>query len=571
MHITEDKLKLLLDKTGLVDDKTFANAKDEAARVGQSITNVLIGRGTLTEEYLLEVLEPYFGAPVTDLRQVAIPKETLELIPETYAKTKGVILFEYNKDKKTAKAAMVDPLDYDTIEFLRAKLDAWVEPYLVTQSNLKSGLKQYKKQIGEEFNKIIADNVEKFMSEAGETDISKLAEAVPIVTVLDSIVEHAASLNASDIHFEPLQKEVLVRFRVDGIMHEMLSLNKNIEPILVARVKILANLQIDEHRVPQDGRFRFEMEGGANIVDIRVNVMPIMHGEKVEMRLLKSTARPLTLEELGLPTAAISLVYEEIKKPHGMILVTGPTGHGKTTTLYALLHILNTPQVNIVTIEDPIEYEMQRINQTQVNAKAGITFANGLRSLMRQNPDIILIGEIRDNETVEIAIHAALTGHLVLSSLHTNDAPSALPRLLDMNAPAFLLASTVNVIVAQRLVRKICRNCIESYEISPETKRLITAQLAMVGDTHVKEAPKTLYRGKGCKACGNSGYQGQVGIYEVLRVTEKIRDLVLKQTSGADLRKQAIEDGMVTMFEDGLQKIEQGITTVEEVIRVVKE
>lgn len=571
MHIAEDKLKSLLEKTGLVDEKTFNDARDEAARLGQEITDVLVGRGVLTEEYLLEALEPYFGVPIIDLKQVVIPKETLELLPEAYAKTKRVILFEYDAAKKIAKVAMADPLDYDTIEFLRAKLNAWVEPRLTTPSNLKAGLKQYKKQIGEEFNKIIADNVDKFMSEAGETDLSKLAEAVPIVTVLDSIVEHASSLNASDIHFEPLQKEVLVRFRIDGIMHEMLSLNKNIEPILVARVKILANLQIDEHRTPQDGRFRFEIEGGSNIVDIRVNVMPVMHGEKVEMRLLKSTARPLTLEELGLPSASIQLVYEEIKKPHGMILVTGPTGHGKTTTLYAILHILNTPQVNIVTIEDPIEYEMQRINQTQVNAKAGITFANGLRSLMRQNPDIILIGEIRDNETVEIAIHAALTGHLVLSSLHTNDAPSALPRLLDMNAPAFLLASTVNVVVAQRLVRKICRNCIESYPISPETARLITAQLALTGDTHIKNVPKTLYRGRGCKLCGNSGYQGQIGIYEVLKITEKVRNLVLKQAPGGEIRKQAIADGMITMFEDGLQKVEQGTTSIEEVIRVVKE
>ena len=302
MHITEDNLKSLLGKTGLVDDKAFEDAREEAARLDQDIANVLVGRGVITEDYLLETLEPYFGVPVINLERVSIPKEVLELIPESYAKSKGIILFEQDAEKKTAKVAMTDPLDYDTIEFLRAKLNNWVEPYLTTQSSLKFGLKQYKKSIGEEFNKVISENVEKFMSEAGETDLSKLAEAVPIVTVLDNVVEHAASLNASDIHFEPLQKEVLIRFRIDGIMHEMLSLNKNIEPILVARVKILANLQIDEHRTPQDGRFRFETEGGANVVDVRVNVMPVMHGEKVEMRLLKSTARPLTLEELGLPS-----------------------------------------------------------------------------------------------------------------------------------------------------------------------------------------------------------------------------------------------------------------------------
>jgi len=571
VHITKDKLKSLLVTSGLVDDKAFAEAWDESTRLGQEITNTLVGRGVLSEDYLNELLEPYFGVTSIDLKTLTIPKETLELVPESYAKSKGVILFELDQDKKTAKLAMIDPLDLDTIEFLRTKLSVWIEPFLISQSGLKYALKQYKKKIGEEFNKIISENVEKFMSEAGETDVSKLAEAVPIVSILDSIIEHAASLNASDIHFEPLQGEVLIRFRVDGIMHEMLSLNKNLEPILVARVKILAGMQLDEHRTPQDGRFRFEIEGGVNIVDIRVNVMPIMHGEKVEMRLLKSTSRPLTLEELGLSGNNIILIKEEIKKPHGMVLVTGPTGHGKTTTLYAILHILNTPEVNIVTIEDPIEYEMKRINQTQVNTKAGITFANGLRSLMRQNPDIILIGEIRDNETVEIAIHAALTGHMVLSSLHTNDAPSALPRLLDMSAPAFLLASTINVIVAQRLVRKICRSCIESYPISPETSRLITAQLALTGDDHIKKIPQNLYRGKGCKICGNSGFQGQIGIYEVLRVTEGIRDLVLKQSSGSEIRKQAIKEGMEAMFEDGLQKVEQGTTTIEEVIRVVRE
>ena len=400
--------------------------------------------------------------------------------------------------------------------------------------------------------------------------MAKLAEAVPTVTILDSIVEHAIALNASDIHFEPMQKEVLIRYRVDGVLHEILGLHKSIEPILVARVKILANLQIDEHRVPQDGRFRFEIEEGS-IVDVRVNVMPVMHGEKVEMRLLKSSARPLTLEELGLSAKAVKIVREEIKKPHGMILVTGPTGHGKTTTLYAVLHILNTSEVNIVTIEDPIEYEIHRVNQTQVNTKAGVTFANGLRSLLRQNPDIIMIGEIRDNETVEIAVHSALTGHLVLSSLHTNDATAALPRLLDMGAPAFLLSSTVNMVIAQRLVRKICASCVESYKTTPEIKRLINAQLALIGDAHVKNIPGTIFKGKGCKVCGLTGFQGQIGIFETLSVSDAIRELLLAQKPVGDIRKQAIKEGMTTMFEDGLEKVEKGITTIEEIIRVVRE
>ncbi len=571
MHITEQKLKAIVEKSGLVDEKVFQSVKDESLRSGQTMTDVLIGRGIVPEDYLAELLEPYFGAKIVDLKKITISSEILELIPEAYAKTKNVILFEYDKGKGVAKLAMLDPLDYDTVEFLRAKLNVWIEPHLTTLTSLRFGLKQYKKKIGEEFNKIISENIEKSFSVVGEPNLAKMAEAVPIITILDSIIEHAISLGASDIHFEPLNKEVLVRFRIDGIMQEVLGLPKVIAPILVARVKVLANLLIDEHRVPQDGRFRFEMEG-ANI-DIRVNVMPVFHGEKVEMRLLKSSARPLTLEELGLSSKAVKIVYEEIKKPHGMILVTGPTGHGKTTTLYAILHILNTPKVNITTIEDPIEYEVPRINQTQVNVKAGITFANGLRSLLRQNPDIIMVGEIRDNETVDIAVHSALTGHLVLSSLHTNDAPSALPRLLDMGAAAFLLSSTVNLIIAQRLVRRICTSCIESYPITPEIKKLISAQLSLVPDTSVsfKDVPERLFRGKGCKVCNNSGFRGQIGIYEAFKVSDAVRNLLLKLVPVGEIRKQAIKEGMETMFEDGLQKVEKGITTIEEVIRVVRE
>ncbi|MBI4812425.1 type II/IV secretion system protein [Candidatus Falkowbacteria bacterium] len=586
MHITDQKFKNILVGSGVVDEKTFDFVKTESQRFNQTIANALIGGGYITEDYLAELLEPHFDAPVINLKNVTLNREVIELVPETYAKSKGVILFDISAEQrgkearnnaekdsniiKIAKVAMLDPLNYDTIEFLRAKTGAWIEPYLTTPSSLKYGLKQYKQKLGSDFNQIIAENVEKFVASSGEVDLSKMAEAIPIITILDSIVEHGVSLNASDIHFEPLADGLLVRFRIDGILHEMLNLNKMVEPILVARVKILAGLQIDEHRVPQDGRFRFEVEEGSN-VDVRVNVILVMHGEKVEMRLLKSSARPFTLEELGLSTKAVKIVIEEIKKPHGMILVTGPTGHGKTTTLYAILHILNTPKVNITTIEDPIEYEVGRINQTQVNMKAGITFANGLRSLLRQNPDIIMIGEIRDNETVEIAVHAALTGHLVLSSLHTNDAPSALPRLLDMGAPAFLLASTVNLVIAQRLVRKICSSCVESYKISSEIKDMIAVQIALIGDNHIKKIPQTLFRGKGCKICGGSGFSGQIGIYELFKATDTIRSLLLKQAPVGEIRKQAIKEGMATMFEDGLAKVEKGMTTIEEIIRTVRE
>jgi len=569
MHISDDKLKSILVKSGIISDDDFNLAHEESRRSGQTITDVLIGTERVTEDYLTELLAPYYGAPIINLKKEIIEKSTLELIPELYAKAKNVVIFSYDKKGMIIKLAMLDPLDYDTIEYIRAKFNAWVEPYLTTYSSLKYGLKQYSQKMNMGFEQIISENIKQSLLKKDETDLSKNVESIPIVTILDNIIGQAITLGTSDIHFEPLEHELLVRFRIDGIMSEILSLPEEVAHILVARVKVLANLQIDEHRIPQDGRFRFEVEDGTKL-DIRVNIMPVFHGEKVEMRLLRSSTRPLTLEDLGFSEEASSILKEEIKKPHGMILVTGPTGHGKTTTLYAILHILNTPLVNITTIEDPIEYEFPRVNQTQVNAKTGITFANGLRALLRQNPDIIMIGEIRDNETVEIAVQAALTGHLVLSSLHTNDAPSAIPRLLDMKAPAFLLSSTLNLIIAQRLVRKICSSCIESYKPTKEIVALMKKQVKLSGGK-AEGIPDTLYRGRGCNVCGNSGFIGQIGIFEVFVISDDIRELIAGETQGADLRKKAVSNGMTTMFKDGLDKVEKGVTTIEEVMRVVNE
>lgn len=570
MHIRESKLKSLLVESGAVSSEKFDSAVEEAKRGGQELTNVLIGRGDLPEYYLVELLQKYFDVPSVDLKTVVIKKEVIEMIPEPYAKSENVVAFEDDRDRGVVKVAMVDPADYNVINFLNSKLNVRIEPYITTFESLRYGLKQYKERIGADFNEIIQENVDKVISVSGETDMVKLVEAVPIITILDSIIENAIQLGASDIHFEPLPKELLIRYRVDGVLHEILSLAKPVDPILVARVKVLANLQIDEHRVPQDGRFKFDLETSGN-VDVRVNVMPVMNGEKVEMRLLRASAKPLSLEDVGISKEGIDIITKEITKPHGMILVTGPTGHGKTTTLYAILYILNTPKVNITTIEDPIEYEMPRVNQTQVNSKAGITFANGLRSILRQNPDIIMVGEIRDNETVDICVHAALTGHLVLSSLHTNDAPSALPRLLDMGAPAFLLASTVNLIIAQRLVRKICQSCIESSAVTPEVERLVKAQLELSNELHIKTIPKVLYRGKGCNVCGGSGFRGQIGVFEIFVISEAVRQLLQKLAPVSEIRDKAISEGMTTMFEDGLKKVERGVTTIEEILRVVRE
>lgn len=571
MHIKEQKLKEILTTSGIVDEKSFDSAKVEALRLNQSITDILIAREEITEDYLIELLEPYVDIPRKSLSGMTIPKEALNLIPKLYAKTNGVVIFEYDKEKKIAKAAMIDPLEFNVIEYLRAKLDCWVEQYITTPSDIKNALKQYDKvNIGTEFNDIITENVKKLLTLSSEKDLEKLAADIPIVTILDAIIEHAIEMNASDIHFEPFETKLLVRYRIDGILHEIANLHELIIPILVARVKILANLHIDEHRVPQDGRFQYELEE-VNKLAIRVNIMPVMYGEKVEMRLLKNSNRPLALSDLGLSKESIKYVMDGVQRPHGMILVTGPTGHGKTTTLYAILHILNTPKVNITTIEDPIEYEVPRINQTQVNIKAGITFANGLRSLLRQNPDVIMVGEIRDRETVDISIQAALTGHLVLSSLHTNDAPSALPRLVDMGAQPFLIVSTVNLIIAQRLLRRICRSCIVSYKISPEVQKIIQKQINFTNPDHKQAIPETLFKGQGCKVCNGSGFQGQLGIFEIFKMSDEIRNLILQSINATVIRKQAIKEGMITMFEDGLQKVEQGITTIEELLRVVNE
>lgn len=570
MHIPEQKLKELLLGSDLVSEKTFQSAADESARLGQSVIDVLIGRGDVTEKYLSEILEPYLGVPSIDLEATAIDSAVLETIPETFAKAKQVIAFSKNAETGSIRVGMCDPLDYETIEFLRAKFDAWIEVFLITTKSLRFALKLYKQELGQSFSQIISENLKKFAPSRKDEDISKLAEELPIVAILNNIIEHAVALNASDIHFEPFAGSVLIRYRIDGVLEEILNLDKTIEPVLVTRVKILSNMRIDEHRVPQDGRFRFETDE-ENKLDVRVNIIPVMHGEKVEMRLLRSVNRPLSLDELGIGPGEIKIIGDEIKKPHGMILVTGPTGHGKTTTLYAILQILNTPKVNITTVEDPIEYEVSRINQTQVNTKAGITFANGLRALLRQNPDIIMVGEIRDNETVEIAIQAALTGHLVLSSLHTNDAPSALPRLLDMGAQAFLISSTVNMVIAQRLVRRICTHCIASRPMDEATRALITAQSSADKALNEAQIPKTLYAGQGCNLCAHTGFQGQIGVFEILKISDPIRKLVADQVSARDIRVQAIKEGMVTMFEDGLDKVQKGITTIEEVFRVVQE
>ena len=563
MHIPESTFKKLLLDSNIITEEQFNSAKEEAKRSERKVEDILVGKGDVPENFLVELLANHFEMPIIDLKTVTTPTQTLNLITEDLAKERNVVVFDFDNEKKITKVAMTDPGDLDTIEFLKNKLGTTIEPYITSRTSLNFGLQHYELLLSGSFSKAIEESIVRARS-GGELDLAKMAKEVQVINLVTRLIENAIALNASDIHFEPRTNDLLIRYRVEGVLREILKIPKIVHPLIVARVKIMANLQIDEHRKPQDGRTRYE--GGEITIDIRVAIMPTMHGEKVEMRLLKESTRPISLRELGFLPENLKLIQDEIKKTQGMILTTGPTGSGKTTTLYAILHILNQPAVNIVTVEDPIEYDIQGINQTQINTKAGVTFSKGLRAIVRQDPDIIMVGEIRDEETVNITINAALTGHLVLSTLHTNDAPGTIPRLIDMGAEPFLISSTLNIAMGQRLVRKICQTCIESYDVTEELVKLMKSQLP--ASTAV--IPKRLFRGKGCNVCNASGYRGVIAIYEILKVSEAIKKMIVERKTASDIKQKALEEGMRTMFEDGLAKAQSGITTIDEVLRVIR-
>ncbi len=570
MHISEHNLKEIVEKSGIITGAQFDAALQEAKRSNRTVENVLVGKGDITEAYLSEILSDYLKVPVVNFNSTSIDDAALRLLPEMFSRTNHVVVFETDEKNRAAKVAMADPGDLRIISLIEVKLNMRVEPYLSMPSSMKVVFKEYRKDIYKEFNSIIEQSIKDALDTGNVKDLGKMAEHVPIITITDGVLEYAVALGASDIHIERLSEKVLVRYRVDGILRDIVQLPKEIDDAIIARIKILAGLQIDMHFAPQDGRFKFKLEDQS--IDIRVSVMPTFYGEKAVMRLLRGSLRPLNLSELGLSEHNIEIINEAIKRTYGMILVTGPTGSGKTTTLYGILHKLNTPEVNISTIEDPVEYDVERINQTPVNPKAGITFANGLRSLMRQNPDIIMVGEIRDEETVSISLNAAMTGHLVLSTLHTNDAPTAIPRLIEMGGEAFLVANTLNLIIAQRLVRRVCPICISSYAPPPEMQESIKKQLALLGLTDSSlRIPAQFYKGRGCNACSHTGYAGQIGIFEMLGVDAKIREIIKPGISIAELRAAARQEGMRSMFEDGIEKAEQGATTIEEVFRVIME
>ncbi len=574
---SEDQLKKILLETKTIGKKELDLYIEEAKKRNQNLEEYLNSQKIISEGQLYQTAAKFFNLPFIDLKNETIRKDILFLIPEPIAATHKIIAFDKNDTE--LKIAALNPEDLQIFEFLGKKTGLEVKIHLTSPESINEGLKTYHKGLKAEFQELTKETDETNGGTDG-TKLKELAHDLPVIRIVDTLLEYAIFERASDIHIEPTEKELIVRYRIDGILRNVMTLPKSVHAGIAARIKILSNLKLDEHRLPQDGRFK--VVTNEYKVSFRVSIIPAYDGEKIVLRALNEQTSVITLEQLGFQKKSLETIKRNIKKPHGLILVTGPTGSGKTTTLYAVLNILNRPEVNITTIEDPIEYRMPGINQTQVNPKIGYTFAGGLRSFLRQDPNIIMVGEIRDQETAEIAIHAALTGHLVLSTLHTNDAPTTLPRLSEMGVPAFLVASTCNVIVAQRLVRKICQDCLESYTLTKEEISKLEKQINLesIIDTLEKEGLVTkkqskesllFYRGKGCKKCDKTGYKGRIGLYEVLEVTTEINELILKVSTAREIMDLAKKQGMATILEDGFVKAKTGITTIEEVLRVTKD
>lgn len=583
MRIEPNQLKAFLADAQIIKEREFDLLLKEAKKSGKRIEDLLISKGYLKPDELTRLKAYILGIPFVNLEKTIVDPEVLKIIPEPVARAHNIVAFR--KKGKNLEVAMLDPEDLQTIEFIKKKANLKILPRLTTQESIKNVLRQYQKTLEVEFGEIIKKEAEglKVIGEEKKgkeekKELEKVAEELPIIRIVDTLLKHAILQRASDVHIEPMEKEVIVRYRIDGILHDAMVLPKNVHSGIVARIKVLSNLKLDEHRLPQDGRFKVETPEYK--FSIRVSILPVLNGEKVVLRLLPETAKGFTLEGLGLRGEALERVERNLRKPVGMILVTGPTGCGKTTTLYSMMEILNTPEVNISTIEDPIEYRMPRINQTQVNPKIGLTFASGLRALLRQDPDIIMVGEIRDKETASLAVNAALTGHLVLSTLHTNSAAGAIPRLIDMGVEPFLLSSTLNLVIAQRLVRRLCREK-EKYYLKKEEIKNLSEYVEIERLENLLKEEKILkrkqglekvpfYKKKKSKECPE-GYKGRIGIFEVLLVTETIKEMIVKRSSSDVIEKQAKQEGMITMVEDGLIKAAQGITTIEEVLRVITE
>jgi type IV pilus assembly protein PilB len=567
MQIPVQKLKEMIVNEGLITPDVFDAIAQEAQRLNQKVEDILVSRGIISTDYFYTLMSRHVGIELVNLSTVPIDEEVLALLSLDLARQKGAISFRREADG-VIDVAMEDPSDLKTIEFLERHLKVRIKPFLAKPGDLEKGFAIYNREIAQDFKKTIEENIKKGLEVRGDK-MEDVAAALPIVAIVSNFLAYAISMHASDIHIEMLESSVLVRFRIDGILHEVTRIPKEVELPIVARIKLLAGLKIDEHHKPQDGRMRYT--AGEEVTDVRVSIMPTLYGEKIVMRLLSAGQKPLALEEIGMLEDMVHIVEDALKKSFGMLVVCGPTGSGKTTTLYSVLSMLNKPEVNMVTVEDPIEYHIQYVNQTQINPNAGVTFASALRAFLRQDPNIILVGEVRDEETAEISVHAALTGHILLTSLHTNDASTAIPRLIDMHVPPFLIAAVLNLVIAQRLVRKICVSCIESFAPTPDILDILRRTHEEMGDIGYV-VPKTLYHGRGCPVCNFTGYKGRMGIFEVLEIDNEVRTLIGAHDFSLDaLMALAKKKGMTTMLEDGVRKAELGMTTMEEVLRVIRE
>mgnify|MGYP000489445997 CR=1 FL=1 len=571
----EFSISNLLFEKKLISEKDLERVKLEYASTGKPETEILLSLGLANKETITKIKGELFNIPFVNLNETGVVPEALELLPRSVAEKYTLIPFALSADKNELSVAFADPLDLTAVEFAEIKSGKRIKPYIAQEEDIKKAiLDRYSQNLTAEINAALKeiDSFKKPSSTQEKTieisESGKIVKKEHIAEIVNTILEHAVSYRASDIHIEPEENQTRVRYRIDGVLHEKLVLSKTVHEALVARIKVLSDLKIDERRLPQDGRFAFKADNQE--VDLRVSTLPTVHGEKVVMRLLKKSNKVPTLQELGLRGRALKNLEDAILRPHGIILICGPTGSGKTTTLYSVLSKINTPKVNIVTLEDPVEYQIPGVNQVQINPAAGLTFASGLRSFLRQDPNIIMVGEIRDRETSDLAIQASLTGHLVFSTIHTKSSSQAIPRLLDMGAEPFLLSSTITAIVAQRICRRVCNSCKETYEPTPEVAKDIKDVLGKVFP--LGEGEKIiLSKGKGCSECNNTGYFGRVGIFEVLPVTEKIARLIIERVAALDIEKAAVEEGMITLKQDGYLKVIEGITTIEEVLRVAQD
>ena len=584
MRISDNTIEKILKQGGILTESQLADLKTTAERSKRTLQETIIEDKVLEERELAKLVGDYIGTPFVEIEPKDIPDDVLKRIPEHIARQYNVVLFAVDEDG-APMLAMEDPDDVQALNFIQKEIGYNLRVFLATKSNILDCLENYRGDVNDELDEVIA--IQRDDSDAENAKEEEFAEDSPIAQTVNLLLE-------SDIHIEPREEFVQVRYRIDGVLREVNKLPHNVLGALVSRIKILSNLKIDERRVPQDGRFKIKVSGKQYA--LRVSTLPIADGEKIVMRVLDESNQAISLDKLGYWGLSLATIKNAMAQPNGMILVTGPTGSGKSTSLFSVLSELNTPDVNISTIEDPVEYKIPGVNQTQTNAKAGMTFASGLRALLRQDPNIIMVGEIRDGETANLGVQAALTGHLVFSTLHTNNAATCLPRLLDMDIEPFLIASTVKAVIGQRLVRRLCQSCRQAYTPSQEELNYITqmfnitpesmphlheleeqaASESIGGDTPMGTTDATIVQlwkpsPEGCDECGHNGFKGRVGIYEVLGISVAIQKMITANATSNDIQEQAISEGMITMQMDGLIKSFRGVTTIEEILRATRE